>query len=188
MERFMHVCLSRLSARDVMLSFTAVFTNCRNLKFKNLLGCSRRVVTLKWTDVSDVRTTSSGPIIALMIEAVRRIKQHKVKQSHNTPMDAQGERGIAPTQFFTSDLDGGEWSAALSGRTLAAGKGPPVPIVQEAGWALEPVWTQRIEENRKNPLPLPGIEPRSLGRPGCSQTLYWLSYSVPIILQHYINF
>jgi hypothetical protein len=26
------------------------------------------------------------------------------------------------------------------------GKGPPVPIVQEAGWAPEPVWTQRIEE------------------------------------------
>jgi hypothetical protein len=32
----------------------------------------------------------------------------------------------------------------------------PVPIVQEAGWAPEPVWTQR---------PLPGIEPRSSGRP-----------------------
>jgi hypothetical protein len=26
------------------------------------------------------------------------------------------------------------------------GKGPPVPIVQEAGWASEPVWTQRLEE------------------------------------------
>jgi hypothetical protein len=26
------------------------------------------------------------------------------------------------------------------------GKGPPVPIVQEAGWAPEPVWTQRLEE------------------------------------------
>jgi hypothetical protein len=25
-------------------------------------------------------------------------------------------------------------------------KGPPVPIVQEAGWAPEPVWTQRLEE------------------------------------------
>jgi hypothetical protein len=25
-------------------------------------------------------------------------------------------------------------------------KGPPVPIVQEAGWAPEPVWTKRIEE------------------------------------------
>jgi hypothetical protein len=26
------------------------------------------------------------------------------------------------------------------------GKDPPVPIVQEAGWASEPVWTQKIEE------------------------------------------
>jgi hypothetical protein len=25
-------------------------------------------------------------------------------------------------------------------------KGPPVPIVQEAGWASELVWTQRLEE------------------------------------------
>jgi hypothetical protein len=26
------------------------------------------------------------------------------------------------------------------------GKGPPVPIVQEAGWAPDLVWTQRLEE------------------------------------------
>jgi hypothetical protein len=56
---------------------------------------------------------------------------------------------------------------------LPPGKRPPVPTVQEAGWASEPVWTQRLE---KNNLPLPGIEPRSSGRPACSQTLYWLSY------------
>jgi hypothetical protein len=29
---------------------------------------------------------------------------------------------------------------------LASGKGPPEPVVQEAGWAPEPVWTQRLEE------------------------------------------
>jgi hypothetical protein len=29
---------------------------------------------------------------------------------------------------------------------LPPGKGPAVPIVQEAGWAPEPVWTQRLEE------------------------------------------
>jgi hypothetical protein len=33
-------------------------------------------------------------------------------------------------------------SAAL----YPGGKGPPVPIVQEAGWAPEPVWTQRLED------------------------------------------
>jgi hypothetical protein len=56
---------------------------------------------------------------------------------------------------------------------LPPGKGPPVPIVLETGWAPEPVWTQRLEE--KNPFPLPGIEPRSPGRPARSQTLYCLS-------------
>jgi hypothetical protein len=53
--------------------------------------------------------------------------------------------GIAPT-FLTAALEGGEWSAARSGRALPPGKEPPVPTVQEAGWAPEPVWTQRVEE------------------------------------------
>jgi hypothetical protein len=49
---------------------------------------------------------------------------------------------------LTPALDGGEWSASCPGRDLAPGKGPPppVPIGQETGWALEPVWTQRLEE------------------------------------------
>jgi hypothetical protein len=34
-------------------------------------------------------------------------------------------------------------------------------------WASEPVWTQRLEE--KSSLSLPGIEPRSPGRPVRSQ-------------------
>jgi hypothetical protein len=37
------------------------------------------------------------------------------------------------------------------------GKGPPVLIVQEAGWAPEPVWTQRIEDKILSSLA--GIEP-----------------------------
>jgi hypothetical protein len=41
---------------------------------------------------------------------------------------------------------GGKWSASRPGRALPPGKGPPVPIVQEAGWAPEPVWTQRLKE------------------------------------------
>jgi hypothetical protein len=55
----------------------------------------------------------------------------------------------------------------VSGQRYAPGERTPGPIVQEAGWAPEPVWTQR-----KNPLPLPGIEPRSPGRPVRIQTLY----------------
>jgi hypothetical protein len=48
--------------------------------------------------------------------------------------------------FTTSTLDGGEWSASCPGCAFPPGKGPPLPIGQEAGWAPEPVWTQRLEE------------------------------------------
>jgi hypothetical protein len=59
---------------------------------------------------------------------------------------AWGERRYSSYSFSTSALDGGEWSASRPGRALAPGKGHPVSIVQEAGWAPEPVWTQRLEE------------------------------------------
>jgi hypothetical protein len=36
---------------------------------------------------------------------------------------------------------------------LPPGKGPPLPIVQEAGWAPDPVWTQRIEKKSFAPAP-----------------------------------
>jgi hypothetical protein len=80
-----------------------------------------------------------------------------------------GEKRNSSYSFTTSALDGGEWSVSRPGRALRPGIGSPVPTVQEAGWAPEPIWTQSLE-------PLPGIEPRSPGRPLRSQTLYWLSY------------
>jgi hypothetical protein len=59
---------------------------------------------------------------------------------------AWGERRYSSYSFTTSALDGCEWSASRPGRAFIPGKRPPVPIVQEAGWAPEQVWTQRIEE------------------------------------------
>ena len=44
---------------------------------------------------------------------------------------------------MTATLEGGEWSAARPGRTLPHVK-DPVPILQEAGWALGPVWSRGI--------------------------------------------
>jgi hypothetical protein len=44
---------------------------------------------------------------------------------------------------------------------LTRGKGPPVPIVLEAGWVPELVWALW---RHRNSLPLPGIEPQ-LGHP-----------------------
>jgi hypothetical protein len=60
-------------------------------------------------------------------------------------MEAQGEM-YSSYSFSTSVLLGGKWLASSSGRDLPPGKGPPVPIVQEAGWAPEPVWEHRLEE------------------------------------------
>jgi hypothetical protein len=45
----------------------------------------------------------------------------------------------------------------VSGQRLARprftpGKGPPVPIRQEAGWTPEPVWTQGLEEKSSAPV------------------------------------
>jgi hypothetical protein len=56
-------------------------------------------------------------------------------------MEALGERRYSSYSFLTSALNGGEWSASRPGRALGPRKEPPVPIVQDAGWAPEPVWT-----------------------------------------------
>jgi hypothetical protein len=56
-----------------------------------------------------------------------------------------GDRRYSSYSFLTSALEGDEWSASRPGRALPPGKEPPVPTVQEAGWAPEPVWTQRLE-------------------------------------------
>jgi hypothetical protein len=80
-----------------------------------------------------------------------------------------GERKYSSYSFTTSALDRGEWSASRPGRVLPPGKGSPVLIVQEAGWASEAFWTQRLEEKSFAPA---GDRTRSPGRPVRSQTLY----------------
>jgi hypothetical protein len=66
--------------------------------------------------------------------------------------------------FSTSALDGDDLSASRPSRALVPGKGPPVPIVQETGWAPEPVWVQRLEEKsfrfcRGSNLHPPDVQP-----------------------------
>jgi hypothetical protein len=101
------------------------------------------------------------------------------KRSKAVPLHAMealgGRGGIAPLIHDLSIRKG--WVVSTTPRPrFTPGERPPVPIVQEAGWAPEPVWTQRIEEKS---LSLPGIELRSPGRPARSQTLYyWRSYPV----------
>jgi hypothetical protein len=68
-----------------------------------------------------------------------------------------GERGYSSYSFTTSELDAGEWSETRQGQTLPPGKGTPVLVGKEAGWAPEPVWTQRLEE--KSFCPCLGLNP-----------------------------
>jgi hypothetical protein len=62
------------------------------------------------------------------------------------------ERRYSSYSFMTSALDGSQWSASRPRRALPPGKELPVPIGQEAGWASEPVWTQRLEEKFSAPV------------------------------------
>jgi hypothetical protein len=66
------------------------------------------------------------------------------------------------------------------GRAVAPGKGPPVLIVQDGGWAPRAVLDTEAAGNIL--LPLPGIELQSPGRPVLSQTLYCLSYMAHVCL------
>jgi hypothetical protein len=103
----------------------------------------------------------------------KRLRVALLQKKNSSPTTchegAWGERRYSFYSFLTSALDGGEWLASRLGRALAPRKGPPVPIVQEAGWTPEPVWT---EARGKILSPLPGIEPRSRCCPARSQTLY----------------
>jgi hypothetical protein len=87
----------------------------------------------------------SDPIFALYIITC------KVKQSRYTPCGAWGERGYSSYSFLISALDGVSGQRHAPAALLPPGKGPPVPIVQEAGWAPEPVWTQRLQEKSFDP-------------------------------------
>ena len=78
--------------------------------------------------------------------------------------------GIA--QLLTSALEGGVWSASHLGR-LYPGK-DPVPIVQEAGWAPEPV---RIGAENLAP---PGFDPRTF-RPVASRGAKYAEYQMLLV-------
>jgi hypothetical protein len=72
-----------------------------------------------------------------------------IEKKQSSPGTRRGgaweERRYSSYSFLTSALDGvsGQREALAA---LSSGKGPPVPIAQDAGWAPEPVWTQRLEE------------------------------------------
>jgi hypothetical protein len=93
----------------------------------------------------------------------------KVKQSRYTPWRRLGGEEYSSYLFTTSALEG------VSGqRHVPAALYPRYPLYRTLGG---PQSRSGHRGYRKNPLPLPGIEPRSPGRPARSQTLYCLSYT-----------
>jgi hypothetical protein len=109
-----------------------------------------------------------------------------LKKAKAVPLHATkalgGERRYSSYSCSTSALDGGEWSASRPGHSLAPEKGPPVTH-WTGGW-VGPTAGLDTEARGNILSPLPGIEPRSSGHPARSQTLYWLSYPVHILLPY----
>jgi hypothetical protein len=70
----------------------------------------------------------------------------KVKVSRYTPWRRLGGEEVQLLLILNLGTGWG-WVVVITLRPrFTPGKGPLVPIVQEAGWAPEPVWTQRLEE------------------------------------------
>jgi hypothetical protein len=108
--------------------------------FKNSVRTSKRTPHFTITKIN---------WLTLFKEIIYVYTENHTKQSKAVPLHAKvalgGRGGIASTHSWPW-LDGGEWSASRLGRALSPGKGPPLPIVQEAGWASESVWTHKLEE------------------------------------------
>ena len=84
----------------------------------------------------------------------------------------RGSRGVA--LLFLDHRTEREWGVRVTTWPLFTPGIDSVPVVQEAGWVLGPVWTGA--EN----LASTGI--RSPDSPACSQSLYWLRYPALLYL------
>jgi hypothetical protein len=80
--------------------------------------------------------------------AVKATQAKQFVESKAVPLHAMealgGRGGIAPTHSRPRHYMGVSGQRHAPAALLLPWKGPPVPIVQEAGWASEPVLTQRI--------------------------------------------
>jgi hypothetical protein len=94
----------------------------------------------------------------------------KDKAVRYTPWKRLGEMKYSSYSFSTSALDGGEWSALCPGRAFTPGE--RTPGTHCTGDWVGPRAGLDTEDRGKILSPLPGIEPRSPGRPARSQTLY----------------
>jgi hypothetical protein len=113
---------------------------------QNCIRSKLFVYILVYRDMMIKTVSVNAPFWSISLSCYYYIFCTKAKVVPPRHEGAWGERRYSSYSFSISALDGGEWSASPPGRALPPGKGPPVPIVQEAGWAPEPVWTQILEE------------------------------------------
>jgi hypothetical protein len=96
-------------------------------------------------NIAEEQGVTMGQLSPSRVEGLQTKVKSKIKQSRYTPWRRLGVEENSSYSFTTSALDGGEWSASHLCHSLPPGEGPPVPVGQEAGWAPEPVWAQRLE-------------------------------------------
>ena len=117
----------------------------------------------KWRyEIWDERDTLHLRVITAALATLVKGKVHP----QNRP---RGGAEVQPYSFFNLDDRWGGWTTFPA---LPPRKRPPVPIVQEAGWAPGPVWT-----GAENLAPPSGSDPPA--RPARSESLYRLSYPGP---------
>jgi hypothetical protein len=129
----------RMNFLDFESTFTLVLLFVTTYHF-NL----RRVV--KQTKMETKSIIPSTSEVNKMAVSAKNLIKGKAVPLH--AMEALGERGgIAPTHSRPRHQMGVSGQRHAPVALLPPGKGPPVPIVQETGWAPEPVRTQRLQEN-----------------------------------------
>jgi hypothetical protein len=103
---------------------------------RRIFGPMRDAVMGGWSKLhtEEIHSLYSSPIINL----IKAVPLHAIQVF-------AGEK-YSSYSFLTSALNEGEWSESRPGCALVPGKGHLVPTGQEAGWAPEPVLTQRLEE------------------------------------------
>jgi hypothetical protein len=125
----------------------------------------------QWT-VAYTNRVSAGKsccplIVSLLSSRVLPFVQKKVNQPRYTPWRRLGgERRYSSYSFTTSALDGGEWSASRPDRAFTPGERTPGTHCT-GGW-VDPRAGLDTEDRGKILSSLPGIEPRSPGRPARS--------------------
>ena len=108
----------------------------------------------------------TAPIPTTFLLALQRDTLKEVKWSRHRPGVAHRVgRGIA--LLFHDRGTRREWVVSSTPWPHFTPGKVPVPILQEAGWVLGPVWTGGKSRPHRDSIP---------DRPACSQSLYRLSY------------